>query len=275
MAAKETSKALMIYLNNRESLEDLSDAERGRLLLALMDYQEFGKEPVLEGDARVVFKFLRRDVDQNIARWEEECARRSAAGKKSAALRAAKNFGDEVSCEGDAEAEEQNEVSSHQVERREAAYSSPQQREAVLNAVEDCSTTSTNTNTNSNPNSNSQSNSKSNSNPQSDPEPRTQSGSRAAARSARAGGREAEFDRFWTAYPRKVGKQAARRAFERVRLPVEQLLAALERQRNDPQWHRENGRYIPHPATWLTQARWEDEPAPEPQDCGAYGVECL
>ena len=39
------------------------------------------------------------------------------------------------------------------------------------------------------------------------------------------------------------------------------MLEALVRQRRDPQWQRENGRYIPNPATWLDQGRWEDEPA--------------
>ena len=84
-----------------------------------------------------------------------------------------------------------------------------------------------------------------------------------------------DFDRFWQAYPRKVGKQAARKAFERVVVPVERLLSALEAQRGDPQWQRENGRYIPHPVTWLNQGRWEDEASAAPQDCAAYGVECL
>lgn len=84
-----------------------------------------------------------------------------------------------------------------------------------------------------------------------------------------------DFDRFWAAYPRKVGKQEARRAFAAVRAPVETLLCALERQRDDPQWKREQGRYIPHPATWLRQGRWEDESPIPAADCRTYGVECL
>lgn len=100
-----------------------------------------------------------------------------------------------------------------------------------------------------------------------------------ASLSASGGGLEGDFARFWQAYPRKVGKQAARRAFARVGVPVERLLSALERQRGDPQWRRENGRYIPHPVTWLTQGRWEDEAISGSPgfsgDCGMYGVECL
>ena len=67
------------------------------------------------------------------------------------------------------------------------------------------------------------------------------------------------FDRFWQSYPKKVGKQAARKAFQRVKAPLETLLTAIERQKCSDQWSRDNGQYIPNPATWLNQGRWEDE----------------
>ncbi len=40
---------------------------------------------------------------------------------------------------------------------------------------------------------------------------------------------------------------------------LETLLTAIRRQKCGSQWSRENGRYIPNPATWLNQGRWEDE----------------
>lgn len=72
-------------------------------------------------------------------------------------------------------------------------------------------------------------------------------------------GGEADFDRFWAAYPKKVGKQAARKAFHRAKVPVETLLRAIEVQECSDQWSRDGGRYIPNPATWLNQGRWDDE----------------
>lgn len=68
-----------------------------------------------------------------------------------------------------------------------------------------------------------------------------------------------DFEKFWSAYPKKVGKQTARKAFSRVKVPVETLLTAVERQKCSTQWSRDNGQYIPNPATWLNQGRWEDE----------------
>lgn len=69
---------------------------------------------------------------------------------------------------------------------------------------------------------------------------------------------DAEFAEFWNAYPTKVGKQPARKAFDKVKVPVKTLVDAIERQKCSSQWSKDGGQYIPNPATWLNQQRWED-----------------
>lgn len=79
----------------------------------------------------------------------------------------------------------------------------------------------------------------------------------------RASALDRRFAAFWAAYPKKVGKQDALRAFARLKVGEDQLaamLAAIEQQRASPQWAKDGGQYIPNPATWLRQGRWEDEP---------------
>lgn len=79
----------------------------------------------------------------------------------------------------------------------------------------------------------------------------------------RASALDRRFAAFWSAYPKKVGKQDALRAFARLKVGEDQLaamLAAIEQQRASPQWAKDGGQYIPNPATWLRQGRWEDEP---------------
>ena len=71
--------------------------------------------------------------------------------------------------------------------------------------------------------------------------------------------REVDFDRFWEAYPRKMGKVKAQAAFQKVTVPVDVLLSAIAEQKKSPQWQKDNGQFIPHPATWLNGRRWEDE----------------
>lgn len=71
------------------------------------------------------------------------------------------------------------------------------------------------------------------------------------------------FETFWKAYPRKVGKGAARRVWQRLRPTpalVHKMLQAVAWQRTQDQWTRDGGAYIPHPSTWLHQERWDDEP---------------
>jgi len=70
------------------------------------------------------------------------------------------------------------------------------------------------------------------------------------------------FDEFWAAYPRKVGKDAAAKAFAKRRVGVgllAQMLAALSTQKTGEQWRKDGGQFIPHPATWLNEGRWQDE----------------
>ena len=70
------------------------------------------------------------------------------------------------------------------------------------------------------------------------------------------------FDRFWSVYPRHVAKPNARKAFDKLNPDdslLEAMIQAIEQQKRSDQWTRDNGQFIPHPATWLNQRRWEDE----------------
>lgn len=63
------------------------------------------------------------------------------------------------------------------------------------------------------------------------------------------------FQKFWQAYPRKEAKGAAEKALSKVKVSLDVLLNALEKHKKS--W--DNPKYIPHPATWLNERRWEDE----------------
>ena len=72
------------------------------------------------------------------------------------------------------------------------------------------------------------------------------------------------FERFWIVYPRKIGKGAARRMFDRIKPKpneafVGRMIEAVQSQMKSDQWQKDGGVYIPHPATWIHQERWDDE----------------
>lgn len=70
-----------------------------------------------------------------------------------------------------------------------------------------------------------------------------------------------QFDEFWSAYPRKVGKRKALLEFERSikRCEFEQIMAGLLRQVQAWQEAKTETKYIPHPTTWLHRDGWYDE----------------
>lgn len=71
-----------------------------------------------------------------------------------------------------------------------------------------------------------------------------------------------DFDKFWKAYPRKLAKGDARKAWQQMQkvMPsLEALLTAISIAKETEQWRKDGGAYIPYPATWLRGERWEDE----------------
>lgn len=70
------------------------------------------------------------------------------------------------------------------------------------------------------------------------------------------------FDEFWSAYPKKKAKEAARKAWNKLK-PDETLgkaiIQAVIENAKTKDWLKENGKYIPYPATYLNGKRWEDE----------------
>lgn len=96
-----------------------------------------------------------------------------------------------------------------------------------------------------------------NPNPNINPNPNPETNARGRADDAFKIG----FDEFWDAYPRKVGKKDAYKAFCKAikAIGVDAMIEAIDRQKRSEQWTKEGGRYIPNPATWLNQGRWEDE----------------
>lgn len=73
------------------------------------------------------------------------------------------------------------------------------------------------------------------------------------------------FDEFWSAYPRRVKKPDALKAWKNRELDrkADAIIADVQaRTRSDPQW-LESIRLIPHPTSYLNAERWTDEWQPD------------
>jgi len=68
------------------------------------------------------------------------------------------------------------------------------------------------------------------------------------------------FDSFWKIYPKRIGKVSARRAWKKIRGAKEhvlEIIEGVEKWKASQQW--QDAQFIPYPATFLNDRRWEAE----------------
>jgi len=79
------------------------------------------------------------------------------------------------------------------------------------------------------------------------------------------------FDKFWEAYPKKRGKADAIKVWGKLKISnglVDVVVAAVERQKQWPDWKKESGQFVPDPAKWLRGNRWNDEEGEDREESG-------
>jgi len=69
------------------------------------------------------------------------------------------------------------------------------------------------------------------------------------------------FDQFWSVYPKKKARGAAEKAWRSAHVngDFDRLIEAVRQQSISEDWVKDGGKFIPHPATWISQKRWLDE----------------
>ena len=74
------------------------------------------------------------------------------------------------------------------------------------------------------------------------------------------------FEIFWASYPehRRTGRKGAFAEWRKLkpdRETLDRMLSALDRQKQSPDWGKEDGRYVPGIRKWLEDRHWERVPA--------------
>ena len=70
------------------------------------------------------------------------------------------------------------------------------------------------------------------------------------------------FENFWKVYPKKKSKGNAEKAWAKLKPShdmIEKIIRAVETAKKTKDWKKDNGQYIPYPASWLNAKGWEDE----------------
>ncbi|HGE1973835.1 TPA: hypothetical protein ACGKFT_006659, partial [Pseudomonas aeruginosa] len=72
------------------------------------------------------------------------------------------------------------------------------------------------------------------------------------------------FEEFYQAYPKRRDRAKAEKAWRKIDPALHPvIMAALPKHCRQRDWLKDNGQFVPLPASWLNGRRWEDEIAPD------------
>lgn len=119
---------ICLYHSYRDAIQALDDAERGRLLTAMLEYTLTGDAGNLRGNERFVFPLIKSQIDRDNGKYEEICKKRAQSGKiggrpakqkKANAFSESKTSQDKGEYQGEEEYQDNDENENKEEEKRE------------------------------------------------------------------------------------------------------------------------------------------------------------
>lgn len=220
----DKKNSFVLYKSYLAQIEKLKNDQRGTLLLAIMRYQGGKELPEMDPVVDMLFDVIRSQMDYNTKRYEAICEKRAAAGRKSAERYA-----------------QQASANDNKCQQMPANDNKCQHTDTDIDTDTDTDTeTEVDTET----------------------DIETDTKYIKPIPCAPAPKQNSDFEEFWKAYPKKVGKGDCRKIWAKMnpsRELVQKIMSTLKDASASDQWTREGHRFVPNPATWLRQGRWEDD----------------
>ena len=219
-------KSFILYLDYQEHFDLLTDADRGKLISAIFRYVSSGDIPEFDGMPKMAFSFVRSALDRDAEKYQCEIEKRREAGRLG----------------GEARARNAKHSIANQASASDAKHSIANQGDSV--------------NVNDNVNDNDTESDVKNK------DPHTPKGGLVLDCETKAPKTYSkEFEAFWQEYPKKVGKDAAWKSWQKRKDKPDciEILNAVYEQKNSVDWKKDGGQFIPNPATWINQGRWMDD----------------
>lgn len=217
--------SFVLFTKIDEVISELTTEQKGQIFQAILDYQKTGVVPEMDKLLKVVFIPIKHDMDYCAEQREKAQRQKSEAGKKSAEVRSTKG----------------NTV-KHRSTKGNTVEHNVMECNVDVNAMDNNHT----------------------------PLPPSTEGDGGVKpvpeKRKQSDVMEERFERFWSVYPKKVGKGDARKSFLKIAPSgalLEKMLTAIVASSASYQWKKDKGQFIPNPATWLNQQRWEDELRPD------------
>ena len=256
--SSETKKSVRFYEDEIDALLDLEDDGLARIVRSILCECLDREQPELKGAEKALYK----TVLGQVRRDRELSATRKESGTRGGKAKATENQTETNSSQIQTN-DEQNQANDKQIQANgEQIQANVEQIQAKdkQNQANESTNTITNTNTNTNTFTNTLL-------PAADAA--EGGGFEKAPKNSSTSAYEESFERFWSCYPRKTAKQSALKAWLKLKPDealVNEILSSLEKFKKTEQWLRDDRRYIPYPATWLGDRRWEDEVCSPPQN---------
>ena len=127
---------ICLYHSYLDAIQALGDAERGRLLTAMLEYSITGAAPQLGGNERFIFPMVKAQIDRDREKYDQKCRASSEKGKlggRPKKTEKATAFFESQKSQGKGEGKGKGEAASA-ANAREAALG------AVLSHYQDCIT---------------------------------------------------------------------------------------------------------------------------------------
>lgn len=70
------------YHSYLDAMDQLTDAEKGRLFTACLTYSKTGEVPELRGNERFIFPSFKNQIDRDRQRYEARCRKQAENAKK-------------------------------------------------------------------------------------------------------------------------------------------------------------------------------------------------
>ena len=192
-------KFMMTYYDSLPAIRLLSDSERGRLFLSLLEYGNRKningyQTPNFPGRESFLFEMLKAQMDRDEEKYQEMCQRNKQNRQKNGKSKG-KEIGELLPVVTSRDYKKEKEKEKHKNKKDEKE-------------------------------------------------------------------KNELFEKFWKVYPKKVAKQAAEKAFVKLNpseATLDDILAGVREWYGTEQWQKNGGQFIPNPATFLNDRRWEDE----------------
>lgn len=253
----EMKKTILIYQEWENHFDLLSDEEKGQLIMALFAYNR-GEDIPLNGMANMAFSFMKAQMDRDLEQYQKICERNRDNGKKGGRPKTTENpkkpsgFSENPNKpkkpdkDKDKDKEEDKDKDKD-IDKKEKEKNIKKEKEKSTKTLcssddERCRGSLINY--------------------QSSENLTVKQPEDCESIDHSTTLKDKRFEQFWKAYPRKVGKIAAKKAFSKIKMDkalFDKIIDSIERFKSCDQWQKNNGQFIPNPSTWLNRGSWDDE----------------